>query len=181
MGGRERALQVLSTALKMEKKGRLYYQQAAGESRNELARRIFQTLADEEDAHVEHLRRLWDELKGGATWDGDSPALRNAVDEGLLQATTEDIRSFFSLVAHHHASAFEPDADDVGALQLSIEFEERAVSFYQNQLDLAEDPLERRFLKVMIEEEREHHAALVELKGFLADTGAWITDGTRSD
>ena len=41
MGGRERAVQVLSTALKMEEKGRRYYQRAAAESRNELARRIF--------------------------------------------------------------------------------------------------------------------------------------------
>ncbi len=178
MGGQERSLQVLSTALKMEEKGRSDYQRAAAESRNELARRIFQTLADEEDAHVDHLRRLWTELEGGATWTDDNPSLRDAVDEGLLQATTEDIRSFFSLVAHHHAATFEPDGDDVRALELSIQFEDRAVSFYQNQLDLAEDPLERRFLKVMIDEEREHHAALVELRGFLADAGSWSSAGS---
>lgn len=179
MGGRERALQVLSTALKMEEKGRRYYQRAAAESRNELARRIFQTLADEEEAHVDHLRRLWTELDGGARW-GDG-SLRNEVDEGLLQATTEDIRSFFSLVAHQHAESFQPEGDDLTALEMSIQFEERAVAFYQNQLDLADDPLERRFLKVMIEEEREHHAALVELRGFLGDKSAWRPSGGESE
>ncbi len=179
MGGRERSLQVLSTALKMEEKGRRYYQQAAAESRNELARRIFQTLADEEEAHVEHLRRLWVELDGGARWTDRS--LRDEVDEGLLQATTEDIRSFFSLVAHQHAATFQPEGDDLTALELSIQFEDQAVSFYQNQLDLAEDPMERRFLKAMIEEEREHHGALVELRGFLSDTGAWLGEEASVD
>ncbi len=182
MAGKDRALQVLSTALKMEEKGRRYYEQAAADSRNELARRIFQTLAEEEEAHVEHLRRLWSGLDGGASWSQEDGRLGNEVDEGLLQATTEDLHSFFAVVAHHHASTFEPDADDEAALALSIDFEARAVSFYQNQLDTALHPLERRFLKAMIEEERGHHAALVELQRFLSDSDAWrFPEDTSTD
>ena len=173
MSARDRAWQMLSTALKMEEKGRQYYQQAAADSHDEMARRIFQTLADEEEAHLEHLRRIWAEVEGGAFEADGAARLRNEIEEGLLQNTTEDLRSFFAQVTRQHTATFRPDTDDLGALDLAIEFEGKAVDFYQSQLDSAEHGLERRFLTLMLAEERGHLEALEDLKRFLTDANPW--------
>ncbi len=168
---RERALRMLSTALQMEQKGQAYYTKKVAECSNDLARQIFEKLRDDEVVHVARIKRLWTYLDRGQPWSDDWHQDGEASD---------DLQGFFRGLARAHGTEITTDKGDLEALELGIDFEQRAVAFYQNHIERAEGPLERQFLQRMIDEERSHYTALVDVKYYLTDPEAWHLEMERA-
>ena len=66
------------------------------------------------------------------------------------------------------------------ALDIGIEFESAAIEYYENHLMKAEEPLERKFIEHLIEEEREHRRILEDLKYYYTDPEGWLMEKSRS-
>ena len=62
---------------------------------------------------------------------------------------------------------------------IGIDLEFRAISFYQQHVAKAVDPLEREFVDQMITEEKSHHAALSDMKLYFSDPAAWFGEHER--
>jgi len=62
---------------------------------------------------------------------------------------------------------------------VGIDFEMRAITFYQEHLEQATDPLEREFIEQLITEEKSHHTALSDMKLYLSDPAAWFGEQER--
>ena len=160
-----RSLTMLATALEMEEKGKSFYSKAIGECHNDLGLKIFSMLKQDEDIHIQRIKSIYEHLQGTHTWDESWKTM------GLEH---KDLTVVFRELAATHQKTIKADTGDLAALDVGLDFEFRSVRFYEEQLKAAEDPLEIEFVKHMIEEERSHHSALLEMKAFLSDPAAWF-------
>jgi rubrerythrin len=64
-----------------------------------------------------------------------------------------------------------------------MQLENASIQFFQSQLDVSTDPVEREFLENMIKEEREHFVLLADLKYYYTDPESWFMEksGARLD
>ena len=66
--GQDRSLQMLSTALELEKKGTGFYNNAVSTCQNEVGREIFRMLMQDEIVHMDRIKRIYELLKAGGDW-----------------------------------------------------------------------------------------------------------------
>ena len=68
MSDQEKAMQMLATALEMEKKGKEYYDRAARTTGNELGREVWKMLGEYELQHMDRIKEIYDSLQAGKGW-----------------------------------------------------------------------------------------------------------------
>jgi len=165
--GSERSLEMLSTALEMEREGKTFYEKAVTTCQNELGREIFRMLMKDELLHMDRIGKIYQSLKGGKAWSGEWKS---------IEPDHKDLRVLFREMASAHGTKITPKTSDLEALDVGIDFESRSVEFYQDHLAKAKDPLEREFIEQMVTEEKSHHAALSDMKSYLSDPAAWFLE-----
>jgi len=165
----ERALKMLSTALEMEEKGHHFYQNALSNCQNPAGVEIFRMLAQDEVHHTRIIQRIFEKVSGGADYAAD-------LDELQAERGQEDLGVFFREVADRHGKDIHAETTDLEALEVGLDFERKAVDFYTKQLELATDPLERRFLEEMIAEERSHVQLVSDTQAYLSDPAVWFEE-----
>lgn len=167
----KRALNMLATALTMEEKGKAFYQKAIEQCGNDLGQEIFRKLKADEDVHVERIQSIYASLTDNGAWSEEWKSHK---------VEHEDLGAFFRTLARKHGASIKADTGDIEALDIGIDFEQKAVTFYQEQLREASDELEREFIQHMITEEKGHHGALTDMKMYLENPEAWFLESERS-
>ena len=162
--------QIVATALEMEGKGRRFYAEQLTRCGNALTRELFQRLHDDEIEHVRRIKNIVASLDAGESLQG--------VEFG--DPDEDDLGSFFRTMARKHGASVDDQTVDVEAVEIGIDFEQRAVTFYKDRLETATDPAERRFLQAMVTEERGHHATLRDLKFYLTDPEGYFAELERA-
>ncbi len=165
------AIEMVGSALEMEEKGKAFYAKALAECKNALGRDIFSKLKADEDVHIERIREIYNSLTEGGGWT-DSWKSRNVEDPGL--------KEIFQRLAKKHGEKVDMSTDDLDALQIGMEFEQKAVAFYEKHFNASSDELEKEFARRMIEEERGHYAALADMKFYIENPEAWFEEKGRS-
>jgi len=165
--GPDRSLEMLTTALEMEKEGKAFYEKAVSTCQNEFGREIFRMLMKEEFIHMDRILKIYDSLKAGEAWSEDWKSIK---------PDHKDLRLLFKELAAAHGTKITPTTSDLEALDVGVDFELRAISFYQEHLAKAADSLEREFLEEMVAEEKTHHATLSDMKLYLSDPAAWFLE-----
>ena len=166
-----RALKMLSTALEMEQKGKLFYDKAIESCGNALGREIFTTLRNDEIVHLSRIKAIYDSLEGGDGWTD----LWRKHGEGH-----ERLVPFFAELARKAGPNVRAESSDLDALSVGIEFEQRSVNYYRDELSHATDPTERIFLEKMIAEEQSHFDVLTDMRFYLSDAAAWFAEKERT-
>ncbi len=166
----ESSLAMLDKALEMEKKGKDFYEKAAGSCRNEIGREVFQTLKRDEDIHIARIVEIYSALTKGGAWSSEWKA---------KEFSHGDLAVFFLDLARKHQTRTTADAGDIQALEIGIDFELGSVAFYEKRLAAAEDALEREFIGRMVVEEKSHHKILEDAKLYLTDPSSWFREHER--
>ena len=171
MTGKEtKRLEIYSTALEMEMKGRDFYGKASGTCASELGRDMFRMLMEEEIKHVTRIREIQKSLSAGQEWPEQWEAVKVA---------DQDLGRLFKEMAKKHGKKAKADAGDVEALEVGIDLETRAVDFYKEQQGKASHPLEKEFIEAMLVEERIHYRMLTDMKFYLTDPDGWFLEQER--
>ncbi len=165
------AIEMLKTALDMEDKGRLFYEKAMKSCENPVGKEIFTILKNDEDVHTLRIKVIYNQLTQGKTWNADWKNVQDA---------HADLRIIFRDLATKHGNKISANTNDVDALNIGIEFEMKAVGFYTEALARATDNLERDFIQQMIDEEKNHHDTLTDMKLYLVDPAAWFMEQEHS-
>lgn len=163
----DRSLQMLSTALEMEEKGKIFYERAIETAKNEVGRDIFRTLMEDEIIHMGRIRKIYASLSDNQAWSEEWKELKVKHD---------DLGELFRQMARKHGAEITAETSDLEALDIGIDFESRSVEFYEEQLTKTVDSLEQEFIKEMVAEERNHHAALTDMKLYLSDPAGWFRE-----
>ena len=167
----QRSIEMVSKALEMEEKGKKFYGEALEKCKNELGRDIFAKLKADEDVHIERIKEIYKNLTDGKGWT-EAWKEQDVDDSGL--------KDIFRKLAKKHGEKIDFSTDDIDALKVGMDFEQKSVDFYQKHLDWSEDEVEKDFVSKMVEEERGHYTALADMKFYVDNPEAWFEEKGRS-
>ena len=158
------SLEMLATALRMEEKGKAFYEKAVMSCHNDLGREIFSYLMNEEVVHVGRIKKIFANLKSGGGWKEDWKE---------ITIRERDLGYFFKDMAVRHLEVAKADTGDIQALDIGLDFEHKAVEFYSKELPKAKDQIEKDFVEMMVLEEKKHVEILDEMKSYMTDPEGW--------
>lgn len=158
-------MEVLKKAMEIEAAEKSYYEKAAAMAENPIAKKLFERLAFEEDAHARKFRELEAQLDKSEDWpSGEAPSWEGKdlklVLAGLKSASPQDVK-----VAK----------TELDAMRAAMGQELQAYDMYRARSNESTSPAEKRFYQVLASEERLHHLALLDSYEYLTDPVGWFT------
>ncbi|PLX11025.1 MAG: rubrerythrin [Marinilabiliales bacterium] len=146
----DKTIDVLKTAILLERRGKAFYTQAARQSESKSAKKIFEMMAEEENEHIDFLVKQFKNYQEHHEFmENDAP---HEEDETVIQILTENIKKEIS------AAGFE-----AAAISAAIDFENRAIEVYSKRAEAATDPNEKDMYAMLAEWEGTHHKLLYDL------------------
>lgn len=156
-------IEALKLALTNEEKERDFYLGHARRTRDKLGKQMFESIAADEDMHYRRLLDLHKKLEERSKWpEGFSIDISTRVIEALGRLSKEATTSP------------ESDDDDVNAVKIAIEFEQKGEEFYARLADQAKDKAEKRFFTLLSSMEREHRLSLEDTLEYFTDPQGWL-------
>lgn len=160
MRAEEHALEILGTAVQIEREGYAFYTAAAAQTKDPNAVKMFLSLARDEIEHLGRLEMVFCALtkeRQWPTWNrngGRGRVIFPAPGEAVPTAT--------------------PDAHELEALQYGMKAEKESIAFYQQALKGATAPEARSMYEYLIAEEEGHLRILQAEYDHLTRTGFWF-------
>jgi rubrerythrin len=149
----------LQIAIQREKQAHEFYLDAAENTTDSMGSRMFKWLANQEDCHRVALEKQ----------------LKSRLDKGTWLEWREEIEPVLSAEFPEISEAFgaySPSTGDIQALEMGIEAEKKAIEFYRNNRDYADDPEAQKMFDWFAEHEEGHRRLMEEeLK--------WIQNGRK--
>jgi len=155
--------EAIQTAIEYEEKIRDLYQEACREVNDPTGRRIFQTLADDEQYHLEYLEKRLAEWKETGQIQGE--VLKSAVP------SKESLRTQMGTLKEHMAK--EDRKDEKRMLSKALQVEVETSNFYDRMVrQLPEEG--KKLFTMFLEMENRHIDAVQAELDYLSNTGFWL-------
>jgi rubrerythrin len=163
---KEAALQVLEEAMDVERQGQAFYLEAAEHVQDPLGKQVFQTLSKEEIEHLRLLQTEYDAISQDDTW------------VGVGEAKTRGPQASLKLFPDKRDAAYivPPDATDLQALQMAMDFEEKGYNMYHKAAAEAGGALAKALFDFLAEQENGHYVFLQKTHEYLTSEGIWYFD-----
>jgi rubrerythrin len=142
---------ILKTAILLEHRGKAFYTTAARETKSEAVREFFTMMADEETEHIEFLSKQFAEFQKSGVF------AKNVMDSMAADSEASIILSE-KIKEEISAAGFE-----AAAISAAIDFENRAISIYQERANSAEDANEKEMYQMLANWERTHFKMLYKI------------------
>jgi rubrerythrin len=158
---------VLKKGMSTEIWGKRFYTQAAERTKDETGQRIFQSLCDEEERHLELLMGQYAAVSKDKDWV--------SVDEAMALAESVEATDIFP-EAQEAECLIPEEASDVEALEMAMDFERRGYNLYTQAAEDAANPEERAMWEFLAKAENKHYVFLEESHSYLVNEGKWYFD-----
>jgi rubrerythrin len=145
----KKTIEILKTAILLERRGKSFYASCAEQSKNTEIKKIFNTLAEEEDQHVEFLNAQFINFTKNNKFSSEHIPVKEATIDKIF---TDKIKKEIT------AADFES-----AAISAAIDMENRAITVYSEQAEASLDPEEKKFYSFLADWERGHHKLLYDL------------------
>jgi rubrerythrin len=152
---------LLKEALKLEIKGREFFLKAASLTSNELGRKMFKRLAEEEVRHLETFARLFTEVLGSDDW-------KKEISAEDLKENSEVIDGLVNRMKGAGGKS------DLEALSIGLELESKAIDHFQQAVACSAGEKTREIFEKIASEERFHYDLLQAQLDSLQNTGFWL-------
>ncbi len=150
-------MDILATAMKMELDGKAFYLKGSAETNDKELKKIFDTLAEEEDRHFEIFKNMKD--------DGMTKATQLV---GKLSQTNTIVRNVFKDMIDSGRSSL--GGDDARALWTeALRVEEATEKTYREQAEIETDPVRKVLWDKIANEEKNHVYLISNIISFIAD------------
>ena len=165
MADKDKALQALSQALKLEQDGRTFYLKAAKETLDPTGKKMFQSLADDERMHAEMIQRQLHSVEGDGVYvllpDLEAPDidLGNKLfppDKAKIEAKVGD------------------NPSDVDAIFIALENETKSYNLYAKAAQETADEAAQAMYTWLAGAERTHFDLLMSNYEAMVSLGGWV-------
>ena len=154
---------ILSKAIKFEEDGRKLYLECAEKTEHQWGKSLFQSLADDEVKHIARLKETFNTL-----------SISEKFTAGPLPLAAEkQWKNIFEKAQDTIDTVVKASTSDIDALQLGIDFEERGIKYYSTLSEESNNPLEKKFYRVLAQEENRHFLILKDSHELLTDPASW--------
>lgn len=158
--------EIFDYALRLEKDGYDFYCEASKKVVNPMGKQMLEWLAREETEHIRKLTRALHSLK--------SEGKLACSEEDLAGHDTVRFKTFFSQAREKVKSMVPAEADDLQALEMAMEMENKGYAFYRDSLKDVRDPDGRALLESLAHDESEHYDALQNTYTYLKTPDLWF-------
>lgn len=148
-------------AIKLEINGRAFFDRAAEITHNELGKKMFRKLAEEETGHLDTFGQLFSAVIGGEDW-------RKFVDKEEIKSRSSVIEELVSRVKK------EERAGELEAIRIGMELEKKAIDFFEKSAKEATDSQAKKIFDKICEEERLHYDLLQAEYDSITNSGFWF-------
>jgi len=162
-------VKAIEIAFENELKERDFYLKQSEKTNDSLGKKMFATLAQEEEEHYEYLKTLHEEMKKIGKW----PEYISAEIKGTN--VKKVLEEFVDKVEYSSAST----ADDKEAIKIAIEFEKKAHAFYTDLISKAEHPDEKTVFEQLAALEFEHATSLEETLNYFENPADWFAENEK--
>jgi rubrerythrin len=142
-----------------------FYLAEAQRSRNPVAKRLFETLAEDEQEHMTRLRTLHGKLTAAGSWPEDV----------AIEVAGTNIKHVLENLARNRETTAHDD-DDIAALNKGIGFEQKGSEFYSNLAGACTNTQEQKFFRFLSGIEREHMLSIQDSLFYLEDPQGWLEE-----
>jgi rubrerythrin len=166
----DKMVEALDFAIRFEREGKEFFEEAAKITNNSLGKDVFRTLAEEENVHMNKIMEVYQDLEKKGKWEEritvvGNPDRLKTVFAGAMEKIDKDIKVSTS---------------DLEALKKAMELEQRGQKLYNGLAEKAADPLEKRFHLTLATEERGHFLLILDSYDYLSDPSGWFAQKERS-
>jgi rubrerythrin len=163
-------IKALTVALENELNERDFYLAQSEKTDNPVGKKMFLQIAAEEEEHYRRLQSIHDELSRKGTWP---EMVSNS-------AGTSSIRATFKKIAGLAKKTPTASRNDIDAVNIAIQFETKAHSFYTTLFNAAETVAEKEFFKLLAAMEWEHLQTLKDTMLFYESPTDWFAEHEKS-
>jgi rubrerythrin len=154
--------EAIQAGLETEQQGLKAYEAAAARSRHPFARKMFESLANDERRHAEWFAKL-------AAERGVAPAPLDRLDpDGFLKSIRKTFKGLRAKIR-----GMSPDADDIKAIEVALTLETKSFQMYDKAAKSATDPAEKALFQFIAREENNHWAILDDARLYLTNPEKW--------
>jgi rubrerythrin len=146
-----KTLEILKTAILLEKRGNSFYTQVAEQTKSPDVKQIFESLAQEEIAHIKFLSDQYSSYKNSSRF-ADFKLTKEDEEAIAKQVLNRDIKKQITAASYEAA-----------AISAAIDMENRAIKVYSERAIEATDPNEKALFQMLADWEKTHHTILFEL------------------
>ncbi|MGQ9859164.1 MAG: ferritin family protein [Thermodesulfobacteriota bacterium] len=162
-------IQALEIAIENEAREAEFYRKHSERTNNILGKKMFISLAHDEREHMERIRALQKKLQERGHWPQDVPL----EIEGTQ--VKEVLRSFVGAVE----KLSQADRDDMDAVRIAIEFEQKGEAFYRDLAAKVEDSREKEFFALLASMEHDHLVSLKDTLEYFQNPEGWFAAKER--
>jgi rubrerythrin len=156
----DQTVAALESAIQLEIDGKEYYLKMSSGSGNEMGKKLFQSLAAEEDLHRLKFEKIFKVIGSQKSWP-----------DTKIESHVGGLKSIFA-----EASA---DAQFTGteleAVQTAMKMENKTRDFYLNRSEKALFPAEKKYYENLAKEERIHHTLLQDYYEYMQSPAQYFT------
>ena len=152
-----RALDIIKGAILLERKGKTFYEATARSTRSDAVREIFETMAAEEEKHIDILSKHYESLVlAGKLSDLKYDVKPQNISTSVL---TKKVREQITAASYEAA-----------AITAAMAMEDTAVKFYSEQAQTTTNPLEKELFDWLANWEKTHLQFLSDLDNELKES-----------
>ncbi len=155
---------VLKAALENEIKGRELYSQYAKTVKNELAKKVFEILANEELTHIADIEKFIN-------------ASKDFAEINVEQMTSEDsvkhAKEVFGKIVSELYKKIEPSDDDNTSRDVAMEFEKNGYEYYKKGAEATVNMKLKKFLEWLMEQEQAHYMFIRNAFEYMNNPESW--------
>lgn len=141
-------LKAVKLAIENEHKVRAFYLEHANELTDELAKKTFIFLADEELKHVEAITEFMKSIR-----EGGVPEVEGGTEDEAIERSKE----FFSLSVKEYAMKAKATKKEISVYELGLEMELKGYNFYKEVAEKADHKNVRALFEFLMKEEDAHY------------------------
>ena len=150
------------TAIQMEKDGFEFYTKAASQTNSDMGRTIYETLASDEQKHLDIFQKMFEEKVGKSEWND------------LVNSSKKYANIPVSPIDLKDAPGMDADSSEIDALRLAMDSEREAIDYYTDIKENLESEELRNVIDEIIEQEKNHFSLLEKEFNHINSTGYWF-------
>ena len=151
----------IKIAIQMEKDGYSFYKKAAAQTQNEMGRSIFESLAEDEQMHLDVFQKMFNETVSESEWGN---LVNSSQKYQNIPIFPKDLKSI---------EGVQPDTNELDALRMAMDSENEAIDYYTEIRACLTDDSVKKIIDQIIEQEKSHYFLLQQEFDHLSTTGYW--------
>lgn len=164
------SLKAVEIALENELGEKDFYLEQSHRVTNPVGKKMFETIAKEEEEHHLQLLNIHKSLESTGKWpESISPVIK---ETNVKEALKEMISSV--------EASTTSTTDDKEAIKIAIDFERKAYLFYRDLIKKTENEDEKKFFEYMAAIENKHVLSLEDTLLYLEDPSGWLMTAEKS-